>query len=285
MHTRSFVGSSAVRATLAVAALMAAAPAAGAQYSLARYPSAARQLFVWEGRVDREIQLVVRDDRLDVRPLGSRESARGSSRLFSALPRRDGYLRLERLDGRGAVDVLEQPSARNGYTAVVRLIDPRSGAGNYRVAAYWEPVQRGGDGRYGRDDRYDGRYERKRDRDGRYDSRGDDRGDDRDYRRRSTTGAMHWSGDVDALAQIQLRDQRVTTTTLRGQGTRNVWTRVDGASLADVDGARLSVSIREGRGTVTVVQQPSAANGYTAVVRVDDPAAGFGRYDFDLTWR
>ena len=282
MHTRSFVRSSAVPATLAVAAILSIAPAADAQFSVARYPSpsSARQLFVWEGRVDREIQLVVRDDRLVVRPLGSRESAGGSSRLFSALPRQDGFLRLERVDGRGTVEVLEQPTASNGYRAVVRLTDPRSGAGSYRVAAYWEPA-RNGPGR-GNDGRYDdGHYDRKRDRDGRYDPR-DGRRDD-DYRRRASSGTMRWSGEVDALTQIQIRDRRVTTTTLRGQATRDVHTRVDGAPLSRE--AQLSVSVHQGRGSVTVVQQPSASNGYTAVVRVNDPAGGFGRYDFDLTWR
>src|SRR5690242_10522911 len=69
MRTGSFVRSSAAHAALAVAALFTLASAAGAQYSMARYPSpssSARQLFVWEGRVDREVELVVRDDRLVV---------------------------------------------------------------------------------------------------------------------------------------------------------------------------------------------------------------------------
>ena len=282
MRTASFVRSSAVNATLAVATLLAVAPAAGAQYSVVRYPSSssARELFVWEGRVDREVQLVVRDDRLVVRPRGDNESVGGSTRLFTTMPREDGYLRLERVDGRGTVEVLEQPSASNGYRAVVRLSDPRSGAGSYRVAAYWEPV-RNGYGRGGRDNgRDDGSWGRGRSRDGSYDPR-DDRGNGT-YRRR-TMGAMRWSGDVDALTQIQLRDERVTTTTLRGQSTRNVYTRVDGAPLSD--DSRLVVTVREGRGTVVVVQQPSAANGYTAVLRVNDPSSGFGHYDFDLTWR
>ena len=277
MRTGSFVRSSAAHAALAVAALFTLASAAGAQYSMARYPSpssSARQLFVWEGRVDREVELVVRDDRLVVRPLGNRESVGGSSRLYTTVPREDGFLRLERVDGRGSVEVMEQPTASNGYRAVVRLTDPRSGAGSYRVAAYWEPL-RYGSGRDG-----DGRWGRGRGGDGSYDPR-DDRGNG-GYRRR-TTGTMRWSGDVDALTQISLRDERVATTTLRGQATRNVRTRVNGAPLTD--DAQLVVSVREGRGTVTVVQQPSAANGYTALIRVNDPAAGFGHYDFDLSWR
>ena len=45
------------------------------------------------------------------------------------------------------------------------------------------------------------------------------------------------------------------------------------------------VTNAQGRGHVTVVQQPSAYNGYTTIVRVRDPQGGYGYYDFDLTWR
>ena len=37
-------------------------------------------------------------------------------------------------------------------------------------------------------------------------------------------------------------------------------------------------------GDVTVIQQPTARNGYTTVIRVEDRSGGYGRYDFDLRW-
>ena len=40
-----------------------------------------------------------------------------------------------------------------------------------------------------------------------------------------------------------------------------------------------------GRGSVSVVQQPSSSNGYTAVIRVNDPRSGYGAYRFDVSWR
>jgi hypothetical protein len=294
MHTRSFTRSSAVHAALlAAASLVTVAAPARAQYSPARDPDrvapAARQLFEWEGRVDREIQLVVRDGRLAVRRVGSNESSGGSSRVVNALPRRDGYLRVERVDGRGRVEVLEQPSARNDYTAVVRLADPSSGAGYYRVVAYWEPAG----GVYGRDGTYDrngnGRYEPgdHRGNSGRvygpYDRRDRD-DDDRDYRRRgSGNGALRWSGEVDRAVQIRLRDGQALVTSVSGRSPRNVSSSVRGGQLPEY--ARITLRVREGRGAVTVVEQPSAANGYTAVIRVSDPASGYGRYDFDVAWR
>jgi hypothetical protein len=98
---------------------------------------------------------------------------------------------VRRLDGRGDIDVIQQPSARNDYTAVVRLRDPANGAATYRVVAYWEPARgsyaRGDDRRRDRDERYDDRDGR-HDRDDRYERRRRDRRDrddrDRDDRDR-----------------------------------------------------------------------------------------------------
>ena len=44
-------------------------------------------------------------------------------------------------------------------------------------------------------------------------------------------------------------------------------------------------SVRQGRGSVSVIEQPSQYNNYTAVVRVLDPQGGYGYYDFDLIWQ
>ena len=53
------------------------------------------------------------------------------------------------LNGRGDVDVIQQPSAQNNYTTIVRIQDPRSGSDNYRLAAYWQAYSNGDV--YGRD--------------------------------------------------------------------------------------------------------------------------------------
>ena len=40
-----------------------------------------------------------------------------------------------------------------------------------------------------------------------------------------------------------------------------------------------------GRGLVDIVQQPTAANGYTTIVRIDDSSKGGDkRYEFTLRW-
>ena len=44
--------------------------------------------------------------------------------------------------------------------------------------------------------------------------------------------------------------------------------------------ANVTVVQNTGRGTVTVVQQPSSWNNYTTVIRIQDPQGGYGYYDF-----
>jgi len=45
------------------------------------------------------------------------------------------------------------------------------------------------------------------------------------------------------------------------------------------------IAQHQGRGTVYVAQQPTAYNGYTAIIRVRDPQGGYGYYDFEVDYR
>ena len=104
-----------------------------------------REVYEWAGVVDKEIQIELRGNRAYVRPVGDGDNRQSRGRVVSGLPHQAGNLVVQRLEGRGEVTVLEQPSARNNYTARFRIRDPRGGADRYRVAVYFEPVG----GRYG----------------------------------------------------------------------------------------------------------------------------------------
>ena len=108
-----------------------------------------RAVYEWQGRVDKEIQIQLRGDRAFVQPIGAGESRIGRGRVVNGLPQRNGTLVVQRLDGRGSVDVISQPSAHNGYTATIRIRDQQGGADEYRIVAYFEGSSYG-DGRYGR---------------------------------------------------------------------------------------------------------------------------------------
>lgn len=278
--------------------------------------AADESLFSWSGTVDREVLIVLRGRQIETRGLDARLP--NNARVINAIPR-SGYgdVRVVLQNGRGSADVIEQPSARNGYQTVIRVRDPQGGADRYRVMAYWTGDDRydrndrgrdgrndgpwDRDGRSGRDDRNgrdDDRYGRDRDRDGRND-RDDDRNgrgnggygngrdDGRDAGRGNGryegSGTLNWSGTVDDVVEITIRGDDVRTTTRSGAAVSDVRSRLNGGALPRTDGnVRLSGS--GGRGTVQVIQQPSRSNGYTAVIRITDNRGGIGRYDFQASW-
>ncbi len=276
-----------------------------------------RALFTWTGRVDREVLIVVRGR--DVRTRGFDASLPSRARVNSALPRTNANVVVQVNDGRGDVDVIEQPSARNGYQAVVRVRDPRAGADNYRITAYV-------DDRYGRDDVYDRRNDDRRDDDRRDDDRGNDRADDRgnngkgggwgrggrrdgepfpgngrgngrgnnpnrnggyDDRggnnQNSGAGSLNWSGRVDDVVEIQISGRRVDAITRSGVRVSDVNSNIRGGGLPNRN-VNLRIDQRSGRGSIAVVQQPSSWNGYTAIIRINDSRSGAAYYDFTAYW-
>jgi hypothetical protein len=113
-----------------------------------RYSNAPREVFRWQGLVDKEVRIQLQGGRSYVQPIGNREVRNGNGQMLGGLPHQDGILRIERIEGRGDIDVIQQPTAANGYQATLRVRDPRSGASNYRLVAVWQPLYN--NGRYGR---------------------------------------------------------------------------------------------------------------------------------------
>lgn len=287
-------------------AVVAAAPNASAQR---------REIFEWTGRVDREVQVSMHDNQLETRDEGNTEMGRFRSQVVAGIPHQDGRVVVQVLNGRGNAIVTQQPSAQNGYTTTVQIDDPDLGADDYRVAAYWRPYSkcgayRGNDnGVYGTGNRRDrDRHARSRDRDrdnaderddgynnrtNGYDSRyrrGD--GDNRDCgdnisgigNRNGQFGAqriLHWSGNVDGELEIRIQSGRIEYRTLGGAQPTNI--QVDRGNVSpNRSTSEVFIAQNEGRGSVTVIQQPSRWNGYTTVIRVRDPQSGYGFYDFDV---
>ena len=98
-----------------------------------------REVYEWSGVVDKEVRIQLRGDRAFVQGMNVNDQRNSRGRMMGAVPTQTGNLVVQRLEGRGDVDVIEQPSARNGYTATLRIRDSQSGASGYRIAAYWEP--------------------------------------------------------------------------------------------------------------------------------------------------
>jgi hypothetical protein len=140
----------AIRVAALPLAIAAASSVASAQYQNGtRYPdrrdrndrsSGQQELFEWAGRVDREIRIQAGRGSAQIINMGSNERNNGGRfRSMNLLPSREGTVTVQVLEGRGRVDVIQQPSRRNGYTTVIRMRDPDGGAARYRIAAYFQP--------------------------------------------------------------------------------------------------------------------------------------------------
>jgi hypothetical protein len=262
--------------SLGVAALVGVTSVAAAQWNQ-NGPRNGRELFEWRGSVDREVQIFMRGDRVWTRNVGRTEPNNDRSRTLSTLPRQQGDVVVRLVDGRGDVDVIQQPSARNDYTTIVRIRDQRSGSDGYRLAAYWQGSA-GGDVYRRSDDWGRGRGDEMRRRD--RDDDGDwDRGRGNDRRQ----SVLRWTGNVDNELEIRLQNGRIEYRTLSGNQPTGI--RVNAGNVSAARGNALGVAANQGRGTVAVVQQPNLMNGYTTVIRVRDPQGGYGHYDFDLVTR
>ena len=245
-----------IQSMITKSALLSLALAAGATSAL----PAQQRLFEWNGRVDGEVRVFMRGNSIWTQDVRGRQTRQARARVSRSLPTQPGQVQVQLVNGRGRVDVIQQPNARNNYTTVVRVRDGGWRTDRYRIVAYWQPTGRGGwYGDWDRDDRYDDRYGR------------------------NVSGMVRWSGAVDDEAEIRIRGRNVDTRTVRGNGVRDVRTNISGRPLPRGD-VQVRVRERQGRGTVTVVQQPSQWNGYTAVIRVRDRQGGFGRYDFEIVW-
>lgn len=243
------------QSTITKSALLSVALLIGATSAL----SAQERLFEWTGRVDGETRVYMRGNDIWTQDRDGRRN-RSQARAYRSLPTRVGQVRVQRLDGRGEISVIQQPSRRNNYTAVIRIRDEGRRADRYRFAAYWQPIGRGGWGDWDRDDDPFGRGGR----------------DDAD-------GSFRWAGSVDDEVEIRIQGRDYRTRTLSGNTTRDVRASFNGRALPRRD-LQVRVRERQGRGTVTVVQQPGQWNGYTAVIRIRDRQGGYGYYDFDVSW-
>ena len=120
----------------------------------------------WTGQVDDTA--TIRLSSRDVRASGNFKGIRDvRSNVDGALPNRPVRVRLVKEGGRGDIDIIEQPSARNNYTAVVRVKDWQAGSSKYGFVLQWDN---------GRNDERDDRWDNRRDR---RDDRNDDHRDDK----------------------------------------------------------------------------------------------------------
>ena len=91
----------------------------------------------WRGTVDGETQLLVRRSDVEPRTLSGLPASATTFNFTSPLPRRVVDVRLEKKKGRGDIEIVQQPSRNNDFTAVVEIRDKKGGADDYEFELIW----------------------------------------------------------------------------------------------------------------------------------------------------
>ncbi|OYT71134.1 MAG: hypothetical protein CFK52_08900 [Chloracidobacterium sp. CP2_5A] len=91
----------------------------------------------WLGRVDDEIYVYVRDSETRTELVSGQPTLNERFTFTSPLPRRPVTVSVNRLRGRGRVEVFQQPSANNDFTAVIRIVDRAGGATDMEFELVW----------------------------------------------------------------------------------------------------------------------------------------------------
>jgi len=200
----------------------------------------------WSGRVDGTAQIIIQGNNIRAQDTSGSGLQTDYQNMNGDLPRRSVLVTANKVSGRGTVSVVQQPSRQNGYTAIIQISDPRGGADNYRVDISWQRGQQGGG--------------------------------DEAYR----SGRVLWRGRVDQTANIVVSGNNVSTEWVAGRQISGETFNITGY-LARRPG---TVRVRkiDGRGSVTVLQQPSWENDFSAVIQVSDPDGSDDNYQVEITW-
>lgn len=88
---------------------------------------------------------------------------------------------------------------------------------------------------------------------------------------------------VDQEADIELRWDKIRVQTIRGRAGRDNGSECN-APLPQAGISNFQFQGMEGRGQVSLREQPNANNGWAAIVRIADPDGGEGAYTYEVSW-
>jgi len=220
----------------------------------------------WRGRVDDYVELNIQGNQVRSREREGSQTLNEQASFSNPLPRADVTVSVRKRNGRGQVSVVQQPNQSNNYTAIIKIDDNQGGADNYEIEMDWN-------GTY--NSRNYGVYDRSRNEDV--------------YSRSSSNqsysgpGTMTWRGRVDDYVELNIQGNRVRSRERQGSQTLNE--QVSFSNPLPRANVTVSVRKRNGRGRVSVVQQPNQSNNYTAIVKIDDDKGGADDYEIEMQWR
>jgi hypothetical protein len=241
----------------------------GNQRAARRGAAAGAGSLTWSGQVDQEAVIEFRGRQVVERTLRGRPVYRHNVDMTSALPRFDTNVNLVDARGRGRVEVVQHPSAQNGYVAAVRVLDAENGAGDYSFTLNWGDQYGYQTGAYGNDpyrnDPYSGST------DSVFGSRA-----------RAGSGRVLFAGRVDGRIRVTMQGGRYWIDVLSGAPPRDV--RVDFGSPLPAVAFDAEIERQRGRDEVRLIQRPDSSNGYRLVFEIDDDSSGNDYYEVEVKW-
>ncbi len=204
----------------------------------------------WSGRVDRSAVVSCREKSCTSNVEHSATPVAGEHFKFSKpIPDHDVDVRLEDMDGRGEIRLIEQPRQSNHYTARVSIRDPGNGSSDYSFSLVWK---RAGGKEAGPIPEPAGR-------------------------------GFLWRGTVDGRVRVTLQGGASFSETLSGAPITGEHAEVFRPLPARSDIMALIRKL-QGRGQVAIVELPSEKNGFRLVFEIDDPEPGADDYEIELDW-
>jgi hypothetical protein len=212
----------------------------------------------WSGRVDHAAVISCQKKTCVSNPeRGAAHSAPVADEHFKfskPLPDHDTEVRLEELDGRGEIQLVEQPRESNQYTARVSIRDLGVGAGDYSFTLVWKrPTAK-------------------------------DPGPIPEPAGR----AFRWTGRVDGRMRVTIQGGASFSEVVEGARVTADQGGGEHAEMLRPLPARsdLMPVVRKlrGRGQVAIVESPSEKNNYRLIFEIDDPEPGADDYEVELDW-
>lgn len=228
-------------------------------YSIAVYWDASNQALergsgkmdklAWSGRVDQEAIVSCQSKTCASASQRGAAVAEEQFKFSRPLPQREVEVTLEEAEGRGEIHLVEQPRARNQYTARVSIRDPQNGAGEYSFTLVWKRPT----------------------------------GKDALAPAIEAQRGLIWSGTVDRRARVTIKGSSSISEALGGapvSGERVDFLRPMPAR-SDLTPAIKKLS---GAGRVEISEYPSAKNNYRLVFEISNSEASPSRFEIEVDW-
>jgi hypothetical protein len=206
--------------------------------------------FVWQGQVDGTVILHLAAKHLAVQIQDGAPVERQKFHFSDALPQSQENVRVQVLEGRGYVHIVDQPNIENHYTLTLAIEDRQPGSSFYSIALNWNTSS----------NIFEGAQQK--------------------------TDQVTWTGRVDEAAIVSCHARKCVSSSEPGAPASAPVSNESFQFSRPLPEREVDVRLEypEGRGEIRLIEQPRHQNNYTARVSIHDPLAGAGEYSFTLVW-